>query len=145
MYAIRQSIVRCRTAYPFLSRVSPATGSASGPQRNLTIQLSAGRIQTNGPGPAGRALGVRRSFSEPTRICSAASTIIAQRSMFSSKPDHSDDSSDHPDMQPAAQLPATVAIPEVWPHLPVIATRRNPVFPRFMKIIEVTLWGLRII
>lgn len=35
-------------------------------------------------------------------------------------------------------LPATVAIPEVWPHLPVIATRRNPVFPRFMKILEVS-------
>lgn len=35
-------------------------------------------------------------------------------------------------------LPATVAIPEVWPHLPVIATKRNPVFPRFMKIIEVS-------
>lgn len=34
-------------------------------------------------------------------------------------------------------LPATVAIPEVWPHLPVIAIRRNPVFPRFMKIVEV--------
>lgn len=34
-------------------------------------------------------------------------------------------------------LPATVAIPEVWPHLPVIATKRNPVFPRFMKILEV--------
>lgn len=36
------------------------------------------------------------------------------------------------------QLPATVAIPEVWPHLPVIAAKRNPVFPRFMKILEVT-------
>lgn len=36
------------------------------------------------------------------------------------------------------QLPATVAIPEVWPHLPLIATRRNPVFPRFMKILEVS-------
>lgn len=35
-------------------------------------------------------------------------------------------------------LPATVAIPEVWPHLPIIATRRNPVFPRFMKILEVS-------
>lgn len=33
-------------------------------------------------------------------------------------------------------LPATVAIPEVWPFLPCIATSRNPVFPRFMKIIE---------
>ncbi|XP_055619677.1 lon protease homolog, mitochondrial isoform X2 [Toxorhynchites rutilus septentrionalis] len=37
-----------------------------------------------------------------------------------------------------SQLPATVAIPEVWPHLPVIATKRNPVFPRFMKILEIT-------
>lgn len=35
-------------------------------------------------------------------------------------------------------LPATVAIPEVWPHLPCIATTRNPVFPRFMKILEVS-------
>lgn len=35
------------------------------------------------------------------------------------------------------QLPATVAVPEVWPHLPLLATRRNPVFPRFMKILEV--------
>jgi hypothetical protein len=34
-------------------------------------------------------------------------------------------------------LPATVAIPEVWPYLPCIAVTRNPVFPRFMKILEV--------
>lgn len=34
-------------------------------------------------------------------------------------------------------LPATVAVPEVWPYLPCIATSRNPVFPRFMKILEV--------
>lgn len=39
-------------------------------------------------------------------------------------------------------LPATVAIPEVWPHVPVIATRRNPVFPRFMKILEVHFLGI---
>jgi hypothetical protein len=35
-------------------------------------------------------------------------------------------------------LPATVAIPDVWPYLPCIATSRNPVFPRFMKILEVS-------
>lgn len=35
-------------------------------------------------------------------------------------------------------LPATVAIPEVWPYLPCVATSRNPVFPRFMKILEVS-------
>lgn len=66
----------------------------------------------------------------------AASGLVV-RAFSSSKPDQSDDPSDPPDFQPASHLPATVAIPEVWPHLPVIATRRNPVFPRFMKIIEV--------
>lgn len=35
-------------------------------------------------------------------------------------------------------LPATVAIPEIWPYLPCVATSRNPVFPRFMKILEVS-------
>ncbi|XP_058792096.1 lon protease homolog, mitochondrial isoform X2 [Phymastichus coffea] len=35
-------------------------------------------------------------------------------------------------------LPATVVVPEVWPHVPVIAINRNPVFPRFIKLIELT-------
>lgn len=35
------------------------------------------------------------------------------------------------------QLPATVAVPDVWPHVPVIAINRNIVFPRFIKLIEV--------
>lgn len=37
-----------------------------------------------------------------------------------------------------SQLPATVAVPEVWPQVPVIAVNRNPVFPRFVKLIEIT-------
>ncbi|XP_039486170.1 lon protease homolog, mitochondrial isoform X1 [Drosophila santomea] len=36
------------------------------------------------------------------------------------------------------QLPATVAVPDVWPHLPLLAMRKNPLFPRFMKIVEVS-------
>jgi hypothetical protein len=36
-------------------------------------------------------------------------------------------------------LPATVVVPEVWPHLPLIAVSRNPVFPRFIKLIEVSV------
>ncbi|XP_025829342.1 lon protease homolog, mitochondrial-like [Agrilus planipennis] len=43
---------------------------------------------------------------------------------------------DEYDAQP--HLPATVAVPEVWPHLPVIAISRNIVFPRFIKLIEIT-------
>ena len=35
-------------------------------------------------------------------------------------------------------LPATVVVPEVWPHLPLLAVSRNPVFPRFIKLIEVS-------
>lgn len=41
-------------------------------------------------------------------------------------------------------LPATMTVPEVWPNVPVIAINRNPVFPRFIKIIEVIFrifWG----
>lgn len=39
----------------------------------------------------------------------------------------------------SSQLPATVAVPEVWPQVPVIAINRNPVFPRFIKLIEVNV------
>ncbi|CAG0900271.1 unnamed protein product [Darwinula stevensoni] len=35
-------------------------------------------------------------------------------------------------------LPAAMTIPEVFPQVPLIAVNRNPVFPRFIKIIEVT-------
>jgi hypothetical protein len=38
---------------------------------------------------------------------------------------------------PTHSLPATVVIPEEWPHVPLIAINRNPVFPRFIKLIEV--------
>ncbi|XP_023944107.2 lon protease homolog, mitochondrial isoform X3 [Bicyclus anynana] len=38
----------------------------------------------------------------------------------------------------SSQLPATVAVPEVWPQVPVIAINRNPVFPRFIKLIEIS-------
>ncbi|XP_017072416.1 lon protease homolog, mitochondrial isoform X2 [Drosophila eugracilis] len=37
-----------------------------------------------------------------------------------------------------SQLPATVAVPDVWPHVPLLAMRKNPLFPRFMKIVEVS-------
>ncbi|KAM3958355.1 LOW QUALITY PROTEIN: lon protease homolog, mitochondrial [Aphomia sociella] len=38
----------------------------------------------------------------------------------------------------SSHLPATVAVPEVWPQVPVIAINRNPVFPRFIKLIEIS-------
>lgn len=57
--------------------------------------------------------------------------------------DGSDD--DHPVAPPEEEgysapthLPATVVVPEVWPQVPVIAVNRNIVFPRFIKLIELT-------
>ncbi|BES94144.1 Lon protease homolog, mitochondrial [Nesidiocoris tenuis] len=35
-------------------------------------------------------------------------------------------------------LPASVVVPEVWPQLPLLAINRNPVFPRFIKLVEIT-------
>ncbi|XP_035895825.1 lon protease homolog, mitochondrial isoform X1 [Anopheles stephensi] len=81
-----------------------------------------------------------RYGTDGLKISTPQSWIVGSRN-FCSK---NDPSSDDPVEPPAEsvnytnQLPATVAIPEVWPHLPVIATKRNPVFPRFMKILEVT-------
>uniref|UniRef100_A0A182RJQ2 Lon protease homolog, mitochondrial n=1 Tax=Anopheles funestus TaxID=62324 RepID=A0A182RJQ2_ANOFN len=86
-----------------------------------------------------RAAWIRFSNNGST-VPTPQSWLMASRN-FCSK---NDSSSEDPVEPPAEsvnytnQLPATVAIPEVWPHLPVIATKRNPVFPRFMKILEVT-------
>ena len=35
---------------------------------------------------------------------------------------------------------APMTVPEYWPKVPVIAVKRNPVFPRFIKMIEVCLF-----
>lgn len=47
-------------------------------------------------------------------------------------------SNNEDDIGDPASLPATVVVPEVWPHVPVIAINRNPVFPRFIKLIELS-------
>lgn len=66
-------------------------------------------------------------------------TVLSSRTFCSKRdPDEDEAGTDPEPVQFSSQLPATVAIPEVWPHLPVIATKRNPVFPRFMKILEVS-------
>ncbi|KAG4078424.1 hypothetical protein HA402_013135 [Bradysia odoriphaga] len=59
------------------------------------------------------------------------------RSLATFRDDDDDDDDDDADFE-LPKLPATVGVPDVWPHLPVIAISGNPVFPRFMKIVEVT-------
>ncbi len=75
-----------------------------------------------------------------------------QQRWFSSQNDGSDDASPPGPVTPPIlgsgeendgtgpvihSLPATMTVPENWPSVPVIAINRNPVFPRFIKIIEV--------
>lgn len=73
-----------------------------------------------------------------TRMAPGAVQVFCARTFCSKRdPDDEEPVVDPEPVSFSSQLPATVAIPEVWPHLPVIATKRNPVFPRFMKILEV--------
>lgn len=89
---------------------------------------------------------VANSYSLLDRNTVFASPILSAK--FSTKKSPDEDLEDELAEEVAASatadfvhthLPATVAIPEVWPHLPVIATKRNPVFPRFMKILEASI------
>lgn len=68
-------------------------------------------------------------------------SFVSSSKSFASLPEEPADGSDSDDDSAKVRLgdlPATISVPEVWPHLPCIATKRNPVFPRFMKIVEVS-------
>ena len=34
-------------------------------------------------------------------------------------------------------VPSTVTVPDEWPMVPIVAVNRHPVFPKFIKIVEV--------
>lgn len=49
------------------------------------------------------------------------------------------EASENDDILPSHQsLPANIVVPEVYPFVPLIAVNRNPVFPRFIKLLEVS-------
>lgn len=86
----------------------------------------------------------QRTINEFRRTNIIALTSNLSYRSFSTKNDSSDEEvldevNQGTPFSSGSILPATVAIPEIWPNLPVIATRRNPVFPRFMKILEVNM------
>lgn len=62
----------------------------------------------------------------------------------------SDDGSPVPDVTVGGDLPPSMValspmtVPEVWPRVPVIAVRRHPLFPRFIKMIEVFMPSIMI-
>ncbi|XP_041980919.1 lon protease homolog, mitochondrial [Aricia agestis] len=98
--------------------------------------------------------GERRLFSafsrcgnREIRICGHNNVFVPTAEIVNSKKystnkknEDEDEGIDVKDETPmfSSQLPATVAVPEVWPQVPVIAINRNPVFPRFIKLIEVS-------
>lgn len=72
-----------------------------------------------------------------------------QESVFAAVRNFCSDSKTEPDPEAAPYEDAkiqdkpesalsTLQVPEHWPQLPVIAINRNPVFPKFIKIIEIT-------
>jgi len=63
------------------------------------------------------------------------SPTIASR-YYSSNPNDGDEPIFDPE-DPMAAVPSTVTVPDVWPILPIIAVNRHPVFPKFIKIIEI--------
>ncbi|XP_015783997.1 lon protease homolog, mitochondrial [Tetranychus urticae] len=55
--------------------------------------------------------------------------------------DHMDQAIEEPDLMMPEAVPNTLAtsvIPDYWPYVPLIAIQGTPVFPKFLKIIDVT-------
>ncbi|XP_046622746.1 lon protease homolog, mitochondrial isoform X1 [Neodiprion virginianus] len=90
----------------------------------------------------GETIGPIKAWEKGSRGHRQTTAFIAIRGFSSKKSGDKDPPSNgsEPELPDdyAAALPATVVVPEVWPHLPVIAINRNPVFPRFIKLIELS-------
>lgn len=100
-----------------------------------TISQSLTLLAKNRATFVSRPLLRKPQFNNPPRNL----TVLCSRNFCSAKKNDDEiDESNGYIVNKDPQLPATVAVPEVWPHLPLLATRRNPVFPRFMKILEVS-------
>ncbi|XP_047996273.1 lon protease homolog, mitochondrial isoform X2 [Leguminivora glycinivorella] len=92
--------------------------------------------------------GRSRLWVQGSRVCSANyNGVVLNRQLGSArlfstgnKNDPPEDDAELKEDTPlfTSQLPAPVAVPEVWPQVPVIAINRNPVFPRFIKLIEIS-------
>ena len=79
-------------------------------------------------------------FARNARYRRHTAAAISVRSFATKKSNDRDppNESNGDQIDDPASLPATVVVPEVWPHVPVIAINRNPVFPRFIKLVELS-------
>ncbi|XP_034122722.1 lon protease homolog, mitochondrial isoform X3 [Drosophila guanche] len=108
--------------------------------RHLMRTLSTTLVWTrNRPGQSA----LTRHFTEKvTRLERFSGATMMSQRFYSRKRDDPDDkkapASPEVLFDQDSNLPATLAVPDVWPHVPLIAMRRNPLFPRFIKIVEVS-------
>ncbi|KAF0306415.1 Lon protease, mitochondrial [Amphibalanus amphitrite] len=113
-------------------------------RRQLCRPAAAALYLPPGGPAAGGLLPTGRRLPAAPAPAPAAAVTPARRWMSTEPPPEEGDgdappASAEPPVSPSFhQLPAAVTVPEVWPNLPVIAINRNPVFPRFIKIVEVT-------
>ncbi|XP_022824320.1 lon protease homolog, mitochondrial isoform X3 [Spodoptera litura] len=116
------------------------------PKLKSTVVRSVTKVASHGK-PVQRLCYSGVAGARGARICSYNSTFLSSSKQVGFGRYFSTNKSDPPDEDPeskdetplfSSQLPATVAVPEVWPQVPVIAINRNPVFPRFIKLIEIS-------
>ena len=77
-----------------------------------------------------------------------SSFVIASRYFSSDSSNKEEPEPEEPQQQNEDKIPpdakneqnalSTLQVPDFWPQLPVIAINRNPVFPKFIKMIEIT-------
>lgn len=110
--------------------------------RHATVSHHAHAIQVHDGPKTAAVLGVRRGFAHPSLVpmlcrnyCSRPGDNGEGASGGLPNEEGAGGGAEGPVMH---NLPATMAVPEVWPNVPVIAINRNPVFPRFIKIIEIS-------
>ncbi|XP_029174880.1 lon protease homolog, mitochondrial isoform X1 [Nylanderia fulva] len=117
----QQTIARpfCKTRFPLDLRATPSPACV----RLTRTDHLGGRLLRNARGRSIHPAVVSVRFFATKR--------------YSDRVPPSDGNGDQPGDY-SASLPATVVVPEVWPYVPVIAINRNPVFPRFIKLIEIS-------
>ncbi|XP_035446991.2 lon protease homolog, mitochondrial isoform X2 [Spodoptera frugiperda] len=116
------------------------------PTLKSTVVRSVTKVASHGK-PVQRLCYSGVAGARGARICSYNSTYLSPSKQVGFGRYFSTNKNDPPDEDPepkdetplfSSHLPATVAVPEVWPQVPVIAINRNPVFPRFIKLIEIS-------
>ncbi|XP_072938244.1 lon protease homolog, mitochondrial isoform X3 [Epargyreus clarus] len=110
---------------------------------SVRVTRSATRVALQKPGE--RRICLNYDYVSRSRVCGFGNGFLPSEVTFrqystTNKNDPPEEDPEVKDETPlfTSQLPATVAVPEVWPQVPVIAINRNPVFPRFIKLIEIS-------